>query len=679
MSGPPQAHRGDVAGDILRFLKPARVLDTGGQLAALLRAQGIAADDSPAAGAVYNLAVAMEPPAGPERIRALAAAANTLLFPAPDALAAQTVERLLACGFRPDFSWQGRGALFRRAAAPETAGLAGLYTEILRLRARVAELDALEHRMAWLEVVVDRLRRELDALLQSRAWRLLTRAGGLLLALRGRSRSAVSSACGAPDAAHYQRWIAEYEPPPSAPPLHGPRFAVLLPGGDAATLASLQAQSYPHWETAADLAPSSAECLLWPAPGDTFAPGALAAFAHAFAAGADLVYSDEDSSDTQGLRSAPLFKPDWDPDLLLSQNYIGRAFAVRRDLAEAAGGPGDDGLYGLLLRLSRRAADIVHIPQVLYHARGPRPPASREGLAAFLHGTGASVEEGLVPGSWRVRYPLPPGLAVEIIVPSRNAALLERCLASVAATAGSVAYTVTVIDNSTAGELAAIARRHGARYVDWTGRPFNFSAMNNRAAETSSAPLLLFLNDDTTATAAGWLAALAELATRPEVGAVGARLLYPEGRIQHAGVAIGIYGVCGHVFKGCPAGTPTPLDLAASIRNVSAVTGACLMVPTGIFREVSGFDEVLFPVAYNDIDLCLRIRRTGRRVLYTPFATLCHHEALSKPARRRHPDPAEIHAFQARWQDVIARDPFYNPNLTRTAEDGSLGSYPWER
>jgi len=676
----PRDAAGAVVEDIRRLLKPGRVLDASGQFADLLRRYGIATESgrSPG-GAPYDLAIAAEPTAEPAAIRALAAATDTLLISGPDVLTPLAVETLLACGFQPDFSWQGRGALFRRSAPLDATGLAALYAELLSLRARVVAFDAVEHRLAWLENGVDRLRRELDALQQSRAWRLLTRAGGLLLALCGRPRAASASACGTPDTASYQRWIAECEPASLAAPLRGPRFAVVLADANAATLASLRTQSYPHWEIAPNLAAASAECLLCPAPGDTLAPGALAAFARAFTAGADLVYADEDAIDARGRRSAPLFKPDWDPDLLLSQNYIGGAVAFRRTLAKTAGGSAEDGAYDLLLRMTRRAANIVHIPQVLYHARSPRPLASREALAAFLHDTGASVEEGLAPGSWRVRYPLPPDLAVEIIVPSRSPALLERCLASVAATAGGIPYTAAVIDNSASGELAATARRHGARYVDWTGRPFNFSAMNNRAAETSAAPLLLFLNDDTTAMAPGWLGALTELAARPEVGAVGARLLYPEGRIQHAGVAIGIYGICGHVFKGCPAAASTHLNLAASIHNVSAVTGACLMVRTEVFREASGFDETLFPVAYNDIDLCLRIRCAGRRVLYTPFATLYHHEAFSKPARRRHPDPAEIHAFQARWHEFITHDPFYNPNLTRTAEDGSLGTGAWER
>jgi GT2 family glycosyltransferase len=159
---------------------------------------------------------------------------------------------------------------------------------------------------------------------------------------------------------------------------------------------------------------------------------------------------------------------------------------------------------------------------------------------------------------------------------------------------------------------------------------------------------------------------------RPEVGAVGARLLYPDGRIQHAGVILGIFGVCGHAFKGCDGRARSYGDLADSIRNVNAVTGACLMTRSEVFREAGGFDEKCFPVAYNDIDLCLRIVRNGRRVLYTPHAELYHHEAYSKPARYRDPSLPEVRAFQARWRDFIAQDPFYNCNLTRTAEDYSL-------
>jgi len=273
-----------------------------------------------------------------------------------------------------------------------------------------------------------------------------------------------------------------------------------------------------------------------------------------------------------------------------------------------------------------------------------------------------------------VRYPVPPGTCVEILIPSRNPRLLSACLESLRSHTAFTAYTIAVIDNSEGDAIAALAARYGARHVDWRRRPFNYSAMNNAAAAGSTAPLLLFLNDDITVAGAGWLEALVEHGARPEVGVVGARLLYPDGRLQHAGVVIGIFGVCGHAFKGHPGNLPTYGGLAEVSRNVSAVTGACMLVPAAVFRAAGGFDEQAFPVAYNDIDLCLRVLQSGRRVIYTPYATLYHHEAYSKPWSQRDPHRAEIAAFQARWLQYIRHDPFYNPNLTRRDESYALRS-----
>jgi len=165
---------------------------------------------------------------------------------------------------------------------------------------------------------------------------------------------------------------------------------------------------------------------------------------------------------------------------------------------------------------------------------------------------------------------------------------------------------------------------------------------------------------------------MVELASRPEVGAVGAKLLYPDRTIQHAGLVVGVFGVCGHAFKGSFADDRTYFDFPDLIRNVSAVTGACMMTPTQKFWECGGFDEQAFPVAYNDVDLCLKLGQKGYRVLYTPHAQLYHYEALSKRQSDMDPRPGETALFKSRWKDVIERDPFYSPNLTLLAEDYSL-------
>jgi GT2 family glycosyltransferase len=264
---------------------------------------------------------------------------------------------------------------------------------------------------------------------------------------------------------------------------------------------------------------------------------------------------------------------------------------------------------------------------------------------------------------------------VTIIIPSGGKTeILRQSIESIQGKTDFPRYEILVADNSTGGAIAAMVddwRRRGARvrHFDWRNKPFNYSTINNAAAAECHSPLLLFLNDDTTVIEPGWLTAMAELAARAEVGAVGAKLLYPSGVIQHAGVILGVYENCGHAFKGLSGDQPHYFDFPDVIRNVSAVTGACLMTRREVFREVGGFDEQTFAVAFNDIDLCLRIGAHGYRVLYTPHAMLYHHEAFSKSGDILIPHPAEVAAMQAKWKDVIEADPFYNPNLSRTTED----------
>ena len=255
--------------------------------------------------------------------------------------------------------------------------------------------------------------------------------------------------------------------------------------------------------------------------------------------------------------------------------------------------------------------------------------------------------------------------------------MLTRCIETLTATTRYPHFNCWVVDNSRAGHVEGYVRamRQKGRpvhYVDWRNRRFNFSAMNNDAVARGNAPLLLFMNDDISIVEPEWLAAMVELGVQPDVGAVGARLLFPDGRIQHAGLVIGLFGVAGHAFKGCFGDERLYFDFPDIIRDVSAVTGACMLVRREVFQQVGGFDEQHFPVAFNDVDLCLKIRRAGYRVVYTPHATLHHYEAVSKAPEDIDPRPEETAAFRAKWQDVIEHDPFYNPNLTRDAEDYSL-------
>ncbi len=276
-----------------------------------------------------------------------------------------------------------------------------------------------------------------------------------------------------------------------------------------------------------------------------------------------------------------------------------------------------------------------------------------------------------------MRYAIPNQPEVTILIPSGGRVdALEKNLKSLGDKTTYKSYRVVVIDNSKGTHIGNFLRRWKGRlpleWMDLRDRPFNYSALNNAAARQSKTPLLLFLNDDTEVIAPGWLDAMVELAMRPEVGAVGAKLLYPDGRIQHAGVIMGVFENCGHAFKGLDSREHHYFDLPDVIRNVSAVTGACLMTRSEVFAEVGGFDETQLAVAFNDVDLCLKIGSRGYRILYTPHALLYHHEALSKTGRDLVPHPDEVAVMQTRWKDTIAADPFYSPNLSRTNEEYSL-------
>jgi GT2 family glycosyltransferase len=431
---------------------------------------------------------------------------------------------------------------------------------------------------------------------------------------------------------------------------------------------------------------------------DEYAPDALLHLVDALQRKpeADLLYSDEDKIDQAGRRYDPFFKPDWSPDLLMSMNYVCHLTMFRRSLLERTGafrseydGSQD---YDLILRLAEIARKIVHVPKVLYHWRSmPSSTATsvsekdysvdagRRAIQSHLERTNANarVEPGLETGRWRVRHGTDALPQVSVIIASGGKAdILDRNLADLFAKTEYGNFEVIIADNSRRDAIQKLVarwgRQHPVSYFDWRNQPFNYSVINNRAAERCSSPILLFLNDDTSVISPGWLQALVEQVVRPEVGAAGAKLLYPDGRIQHAGVVMGIFDNCGHAFKGLDGAVSHYFSISDVVRNVSAVTGACLMTRREVFHEVGGFDEQQFAVAFNDIDLCLKIRSLGYRIVYTPHALLYHYEAFSKTAKDLVPHPAEVSAMQAKWGDTIEHDPYYNPNLSCSTEDFSL-------
>ncbi|MDQ6861907.1 MAG: glycosyltransferase, partial [Verrucomicrobiota bacterium] len=404
---------------------------------------------------------------------------------------------------------------------------------------------------------------------------------------------------------------------------------------------------------------------------------------------ADLIYSDEDKLTDLGVES-PIFKPDWSPDFFLSYNFIVHLSCLRRSLVEELGGFRSefDGAqdYDLLLRLIEKTNRIHHIPRVLYHWRRSasstsdnirrKPKALEAGKSAIAEHLARTGQPGYVAVDWRthayhVKREIRDLRKVCIIIPARdNIELLARCIESVVRRTSYENYDIVIVDNdSETPEARDYFARTPHRVLHFSG-PFNFSAINNFAVEQTQCPWLLFLNNDVEVIDSDWLNAMAEHVQRPEVGAVGARLLYPDNTIQHAGVVLGVGGIAQHAFRGFPAEDPGVCRQLQVTRNYSSVTGACLLTRREVFEEVGGFDEERLPVTFNDVDLCLKMRRLGYLIVYTPFAKLYHHESAT---RRRSVEARETDVIRERWPDLLERDPYYNPNLSRERADFSLG------
>ncbi len=421
---------------------------------------------------------------------------------------------------------------------------------------------------------------------------------------------------------------------------------------------------------------------------DVLAPTALSEIAAVVAAedDVDVIYSDEDKLDESGMRFQPHFKPDWDPDLLLAYPYMGHVTAVRRKVLDRIGGfrPAFDGSqdYDVMLRATEVGRRVVHIPKVLYHWRVVAGSAAGDDEAKpWAHlasrrvledtidrrGFDAEVETGPFPGSYHVRHAIRGTPSISAIIPFRDqASLTATCLDSVERTAGLPITEVVLVDNgSTEPETRALrlalAERPATRLIEYPGA-FNWAAINNVAAASCDSDYLLFLNNDIEATTEGWLSSMVELAQDPTIGPVGARLLYPDGHVQHAGVILGLGGVASHLFLGMPPNEASYFAWDQVVRGYSAVTAACMLVRRSVFEEVSGFDEI-FAVAFNDVDFCIRTSQAGYRTVYTPHAELVHHESVSRGLSGYSSDFQE---FLRRWGGLLrAGDPSYNANLSR--------------
>jgi len=401
---------------------------------------------------------------------------------------------------------------------------------------------------------------------------------------------------------------------------------------------------------------------------------------------ADVIYSDEDKLDQSGQRGFPNFKPDWCPDLLLSYPYLGHLTVIRRRLVEEIGGfrPEMDGSqdFDLMLRATERARAVAHIPKVLYHWRvvegsaagDPRAKpwaydASRRALADALlrREVDGHVEPGPFLGAYHARRAVRADPKVSIIVPFRDQApMLRTCVDSLGEESGHQHFEVVLVDNDsvepeTHAVVDILLEQPRTRLLEHPG-PFNWSAINNAAARTCDADMLLFLNDDVVAKGGGWMRALIEQAQRPDVGAVGCRLLHPDGTVQHSGMVLGMQGPAGFLLSGMPGEYAGYMGWSGVVKEYSALSAACMMCRRQVFEELGGFDEAL-AVELGDIDFCLRLRRAGYRIIYTPHAELVHHESHTKGTSGSYHD---TRVFLRQWIDEIRRgDPFYNENLSR--------------
>ncbi|WP_241510384.1 glycosyltransferase family 2 protein [Burkholderia seminalis] len=421
----------------------------------------------------------------------------------------------------------------------------------------------------------------------------------------------------------------------------------------------------------------------------------------------NIIYSDNDEIDGRGIRGNVRFKSSWNPDLFFSSDMVSRSAAYRTSLLREIGGfrveyeGGQD--IDLALRCVKNStpSQISHIPRVLYHfrqfgetgltdsyAEGDACNAKERALSEFFQGQpGVKVSRGELAGTYRVRYPIPaPAPKVTVIIPTRDGGLLlKKCILSIFDGTTYENLEIVVVDNQskdreTVDFLQSLSLKGNVTVLKYDF-PFNYSAINNFAEKHASGDVLCFLNDDVEAIESDWLREMISHALRPDIGAVGAKLLYADGFVQHAGVVMGIGGFASHAHRLYPATHPGYVGRAALVQNFSAVTGACLVMRREVFREVGGFDEENLPVAFNDVDLCLRVREAGYRVVWTPYAVLHHFESYSRgddqmSAEKRARFNREKRFMLSRWKTDQLDDPYYNQNLTLDREDFTIADFP---
>lgn len=512
-------------------------------------------------------------------------------------------------------------------------------------------------------------------------------------------------------------------------------------------LRSLLSQSYPHWrvvlEVSADLRSAPGEALArlleaarsdgritlledgaslsgeWlQASGESdcahfvseLSPfGRLQTHALYFAADAiaqtpdvQLLYTDGDTLNRAGGREAPLFRPGWNPDLLLASNYVGQCCFFRAELLQHLGGGFPAGssasIYWALLRCRELVPpeDVCRIPRVLYHQK-IMPVADQQRLASAEK---SALEHYLLEAnlpvalqSWqpsegqgspvaRLRWAIPnPAPMVSLLVPTRDGVdVLRQCVDSILQKTAYPNFEVLILDNQsrcseTLAYLQAIQSDARVHVHQWN-HPFNYSAINNFGARLARGSILGLINNDIEVITPDWLCEMVSHACRAEIGCVGAKLYYGNDTVQHGGVILGIGGAAGHSHKYALRDAAGYMGRLQVVQNLSAVTAACLVLRKSVFEQVGGLNETDLAIAYNDVDLCLKVREAGYRNLWTPYAELYHHESISRGAddtnAKRCRAQREVDYMRRRWGSQLDTDPAYNPNLTLIHEDFSL-------
>jgi GT2 family glycosyltransferase len=416
---------------------------------------------------------------------------------------------------------------------------------------------------------------------------------------------------------------------------------------------------------------------------------------------ADFIYTDE-ATCKKHPRDAflPHFKQDFSPDTLRAHNYICHLTVFSRELAELAGGfrKEYDGSqdYDMVLRLTEKAKKIVHIPRILYYWRNHQASvasnvaakpyvinAAKAAIDSHLHRIGlcGKVMDTVIPSIYRISYALDEEALVSIIIPTcDHAEQLRRCIDSILKKTEYRPYEIIIVENNSKEQCTfdyyeTLKNDSRIKVLRWQ-KPFNYSAINNFASAHATGKYLLFLNNDVEIISPGWMAEMMMFAQRPDVGAAGAKLYYPDGRVQHAGIGIGLLTLAGHYHRGCPHNDYGYMGRLQYQQNVSAVTGACLLLRAQLYRELGGMEEAL-AVNFNDVDLCLRIREKGLLIVFTPFSELVHYESLSRgmdvsPEKRKR-YLQEVAFMRSRWtKQLEAGDPYFSPNFDPLREDFSF-------